>query len=177
MGPPSYMRSVVDRNVVMRRMAVHWQPYCAPRPTVYEKIKGPYMAPSPGLKVRSMKSGLLGFWTSCIVWYLAKTWQRFGKWGPRHCEVKRLENGYWIASRRKGYWPDKSSHSVPVNLLAPDFFLILAHPVYKMWIIQEPNTLELWNKLHFEKEKTESIYLLTYLFIYSLHGAKSFLRS
>ena len=38
------------------------------------------------------------------------------------------------------------------------FFLILAHPVYKMWIIQEPNTLDLWNKLHFEEEKTESIY-------------------
>ena len=38
------------------------------------------------------------------------------------------------------------------------FFFILAHPVYKMWIIQEPNTLELWNKLHFEEEKTESIY-------------------
>ena len=38
------------------------------------------------------------------------------------------------------------------------FFLILAHPVYKMWIIQEPNTLELWNKLHFEKKITESIY-------------------
>jgi len=37
-------------------------------------------------------------------------------------------------------------------------FLILAHPVYKMWIIQEPNTLELWNKLHSEEEKTESIY-------------------
>ena len=33
------------------------------------------------------------------------------------------------------------------------FFLILAHPVYKIWIIQEPNTLELWNKLHFEEEK------------------------
>jgi len=31
-----------------------------------------------------------------------------------------------------------------VNLLAPElFFLNLAHPVYKMWIIQEPNTLEL----------------------------------
>ena len=27
-----------------------------------------------------------------------------------------------------------------------------------MWIIQEPNTLELWNKLHFEEEETESIY-------------------
>ena len=38
------------------------------------------------------------------------------------------------------------------------FFFILTHPVYKMWIIQEPNMLELWNKLHFEEEKTESIY-------------------
>ena len=39
------------------------------------------------------------------------------------------------------------------------FFFILAHPVYKMWIIQESNTLELWNKLHFEfRKKTESIY-------------------
>jgi len=37
-------------------------------------------------------------------------------------------------------------------------FFILAHPVYKMWIIQEPNTLELWNKLHFEEKRTESIY-------------------
>jgi len=44
------------------------------------------------------------------------------------------------------------------NLLAPElFFLILAHPVYKMWIMQEPNTLELWNKLHFEGKKTEII--------------------
>jgi len=37
-------------------------------------------------------------------------------------------------------------------------FLILAHPVYKMWIIQEPNKLELLNKLHFEEKKTESIH-------------------
>ena len=46
-------------------------------------------------------------------------------------------------------------HVSDVNLLAPElFFLILAHSVYKMWIIQEPNTLELWNKLHFEEKKT-----------------------
>jgi len=38
------------------------------------------------------------------------------------------------------------------------FFLILAHPVYKMWTIQEPNTLELWNKLHYEEKETESIH-------------------
>ena len=39
------------------------------------------------------------------------------------------------------------------------FFFNFSTPVYKMWIIQEPNTLELWNKLHFEEEqKTEIIY-------------------
>ena len=49
-----------------------------------------------------------------------------------------------------------SRHSY-FNLLALElfFFLILAHPVYKMWILQEPNTLELWNKLHFEEKKKE----------------------
>jgi len=32
-----------------------------------------------------------------------------------------------------------------INVLAPElFFLILAHSVYKMWITQEPNKLELW---------------------------------
>ena len=46
-----------------------------------------------------------------------------------------------------------------INPLAPElfFFLISARPVYKMWIIQEPNKLALWNKLHFEEKKTESI--------------------
>jgi len=27
-----------------------------------------------------------------------------------------------------------------------------------MWIIQEPNKLDLWNKLQFEEEKMESVY-------------------
>ena len=41
-----------------------------------------------------------------------------------------------------------------INLLAPELFLFnFSTPVYKMWIIQEPNKLELWNKLHFEEEK------------------------
>jgi len=43
------------------------------------------------------------------------------------------------------------------NHMAGIMFLILAQPVYKMWIIQEPNTLELRNRLHFEEEKTEII--------------------
>jgi hypothetical protein len=39
-----------------------------------------------------------------------------------------------------------------------NFCLILAHPVYKMWILQEPNKLELWNKLHFEVRKKNGEY-------------------
>jgi len=47
----------------------------------------------------------------------------------------------------------------PFNRLAPELFsLILAHSVYKIWIKQEPNTLKLWNKLHFEEKETESVY-------------------
>jgi len=38
------------------------------------------------------------------------------------------------------------------------FFYILAQSVYKMWIKQEPNMLELWNKLHFEEKRMDSIY-------------------
>ena len=40
------------------------------------------------------------------------------------------------------------------NLLATDFFFqILAHPVFKMWVIQKPNKVALWNKRHFEEKK------------------------
>ena len=48
-----------------------------------------------------------------------------------------------------------SDFSSDFNPLAPElfFFLISAHPVYKMWIIQKPKKLALWNKLHFEEEK------------------------
>ena len=37
------------------------------------------------------------------------------------------------------------------------FFFNFSTPVCKMWILQEPNKLALWNKLHFEEKKTESI--------------------
>ena len=42
------------------------------------------------------------------------------------------------------------------------FVLILAHPVYKMLIIREPNMLELCNKLHFEEKNGECISYLKY---------------
>jgi hypothetical protein len=42
------------------------------------------------------------------------------------------------------------------NILYPfgAIFKIFAHPVFKMWIIQEPNEVELWNKWHFEEKRT-----------------------
>jgi len=41
-----------------------------------------------------------------------------------------------------------------INLLEPEFYIsILAHPVGKMRIIQEPNKVALWNKRHFEEKK------------------------
>ena len=44
------------------------------------------------------------------------------------------------------------------------FFKILAHPIYKMWIIQEPNTVELRNKLHFEEKKKRRVYTVFKIF-------------
>jgi hypothetical protein len=47
--------------------------------------------------------------------------------------------------------------------LAPEFYiLILAHPVCKMWIIQEPKKLALWNKQHFEEKNGECAACLKY---------------
>ena len=43
------------------------------------------------------------------------------------------------------------------NLLATEFFQILAHPVFKMWVIQKPSKVALWNKRHFEEKKMEII--------------------
>ena len=44
------------------------------------------------------------------------------------------------------------------NLLATDFFFqISAHSVFKMWVIQKPNKVALWNKRHFEEKKMEII--------------------
>ena len=44
-----------------------------------------------------------------------------------------------------------------INLLAMEFFLILARPVFKMWVIRKPNKVALWNKRHFEEKKMEII--------------------
>ena len=52
-------------------------------------------------------------------------------------------------------WPrgHRYPHTVITNVLTfwrRIFFQILAHPVFKMWVIQKPNKVALWNKRHFE---------------------------
>ena len=52
----------------------------------------------------------------------------------------------------------KTQRCLLFNLLATDFFpQILAHSVFKMWVIQKPNKVALWNKRHFEEKKMEII--------------------
>jgi len=45
------------------------------------------------------------------------------------------------------------SHWWTLTFWRRNYFFNLAHPVYKILIIQESNTLELWNKMHFEEKK------------------------
>ena len=54
---------------------------------------------------------------------------------------------------KNGIWCNQQ-----INLLAPEFFFLnLARPVYKMWIIQEQNTLELWKKNCILKRKERRV--------------------
>ena len=63
---------------------------------------------------------------------------------------------WWLSDSRPRVFWFGVDFSLSLTFWRRNYFL--AHPVYKMWIIQELNMLELWNKLHFEEEKTESIY-------------------
>ena len=83
-------------------------------------------------------------------------------WNKLHFEEEKTESIYHVSNIQYLYllnkyikWNFRGQRCGTTTIL---FFLILAHPVDKMRIIQEPNTLELWNKMHFKEEKTESIY-------------------
>ena len=57
--------------------------------------------------------------------------------------------------KQTAFWRGKNGEYIPCLKYSVPIFV---EYIYKMWIIQEPNKLELWNKLHFEEEKKESIY-------------------
>jgi hypothetical protein len=82
------------------------------------------------------------------------------KWAWRltyiHTRQHNLNPVHWARTE----WMENTGNFVRIsyrkhiNLLAMDFFFqILAHPVFKMWVIQKPNKVALWNKRHFEEKK------------------------
>jgi hypothetical protein len=63
----------------------------------------------------------------------------------------------------------KISRDVIINLLAPKLLKFLAHPVRKIWIIQEPKNIALWNKEHLEEKEMESVqHVLKIQYVYLL---------
>jgi len=72
--------------------------------------------------------------------------------------IKNVNNTgtrYVRIMKQTAFWREKNGEYTPCLTFwrRNYFFKILSHPVYKMRIIQEPNTLELWNKLYFEEKK------------------------
>jgi hypothetical protein len=50
-----------------------------------------------------------------------------------------------------------TSSVIQLTHCRPNFLLNFIFKLYKMWIIQEPKRVTLWNKWHFEEEKMESV--------------------
>jgi hypothetical protein len=56
-------------------------------------------------------------------------------------------------------------HNIAQPFSAGIFFLILAHPVCKLWIIQEPKKVALWNKRHFEEKRMQHFKNIQYIYL------------
>ena len=57
--------------------------------------------------------------------------------------------------KQTAFWREKNGEYIPCLKYSVAIFV---EKNIWMWLIQEPNTLELWNKLHYEEDKTESIH-------------------
>ena len=73
----------------------------------------------------------------------------------------RANGGTLISSDYAENWPEPiQRHLQRLTFWRRNiYFLILAHPVYKTGIVQEPNTLESWNKLYFGERKKNEEYI------------------
>ena len=113
----------------------------------------------PGLKKRqySPRIRVLCLAVACILTSTALTfWRRnyfFNFSTPCLQNVSNTGTKQVKIMKKTVFWREKRR----VYTMFKIFFTYICW-IYKMLIIQEPNTLELWKKLHFEKEKTESIY-------------------
>ena len=97
------------------------------------------------------------FWITLYVIGKLTEWDKFSEvlrclLGPKYVALFHV---YWnqMTPKMEGY-KTVTHMMVNFNLLATDFFFqILAHPVFKMRVIQKPNKVALRNKRHFEEKK------------------------
>jgi hypothetical protein len=93
------------------------------------------------------------------IWWLLLFYDSSGYANALHCNVTRTLLILFIANSAKS----SLFTNVVLNLLAPEFYiLLLAHPVCKMWIIQKPEKVALWNKRHFEEKNGKCVAYLKY---------------
>jgi len=64
--------------------------------------------------------------------------------------VNNTGTKYVRIMKQTAFWRGKNGECIPRLKYSVPIFV---EQIYKMWIIQEPNTLGFWNKLHFEEKK------------------------
>ena len=100
---------------------------------------------------------LLFYWNKIITESL-NLFQGFFVFSSRY-KSSWLSSVFWEGTQVPVALPaSQAVLAIWINLLATDFFFqILAHPEFKMWVIQKTNKVALWNKRHFEEKKMEII--------------------
>jgi hypothetical protein len=71
------------------------------------------------------------------------------------CQLVKILNWGWGGARTYMHGAQRC-HTV-FNPLVPEFFFYISTPVCKIWIIQEPKKVALWNKRHFEEKRMENV--------------------
>jgi hypothetical protein len=97
----------------------------------------------------------------CYSKFLQPTWRRYLSYEPaptphqtkaQHMRCLNPPLHVSTTNRHPQGHVNAKTHTL-LTLWRRNFLLNLAHPVYKMWITQEPKKIALWNKRHFEEEK------------------------
>jgi hypothetical protein len=77
------------------------------------------------------------------------------------CKERTLDY-LWMYSSVCGWaMLKKISSKFYLTLWCRNFLLNFSAPVFKIWIIQQPNKVALWNYRHFEERKTEIMHLVS----------------
>ena len=128
------------------------------------------------LSIRPTNLENMDFWLSQIIYKVLCSWKLRKQILNTHFFLGRnILNLAWDISFKSIYcrvilmccWPaswyirvtwTNKVHYFLLTFWGRNYFFNLPHSVYKMWITQEPNKLDLWNKLHFKEKKKNGKY-------------------